>query len=174
MAAKLWIARHCFAGSPSADPKTERERSLTAEGRATAKAIAQAMIKAGEIPYVVFCSPFARTVQTADIIVKTINDAGAMLSKNALQVNAIGDLSPMRPIENGILNLLSKGEIKRVLLVCHKDNTTPAMNNFGGDSKWKDLTMGEVRRVNMQRKDGSWKLRWCIKPSDLGLADYDN
>lgn len=174
MPAKLWVARHCYAGDPSSDPKVERERPLTPEGRATARAIASAMIKAGEIPYAIFCSPYARTVQTADIIAKTINAAGANLKDSALQVNSIGDLAPLRPLEDGILSLLANGEVKRLLLVGHKDNTTPAMNNFGGDTKWKDLTMGEVRRVSINRKSGKWELRWTIRPSDLGLTDHDN
>lgn len=171
MPAKLWVARHCYAGNPSADPKVERERPLMPEGRATAKAVAQAMIKAGEIPYVVFCSPYQRTIETSDIICRTFNAMGAYATKQPMQVNVIGGLAPQRPIEKEILGLLANGEQKRILLVCHKDNTTPAMNNLD-DGKWKDLVMGEVRRVRMNRDTGAWKLRWSMKPSDLGLKDY--
>lgn len=160
---KLWIGRHAYAGNPSKDPQTERERPLTTEGKATAKAIAMAMRTAGESPKVIFCSPFTRTVMTADIY-------GAILG---IQVNIIGELSPMRPMEDGILGLINKDRIKRIMLVCHVDNTGPAMRNFDDSDKWPDLVMAEVRRVDMDRKDGSWSLKWRLRPSDLGLKDYD-
>lgn len=158
---KLWVARHAYAGDPSTDPKKERERELLPEGKATALAIARTMAALAEIPKVIFCSPFARAIMTADIFGKELG----------IQVNVIGDLAPMRPIEDAILGLAAKGETKRIMVVGHVDNTTPAMENLGGDQKWKDLVMAEVRRVKFSRNDGSWKLRWAIKPSDVGRKD---
>ena len=158
---RLWLQRHAYAGPALSDPKAERERQLLPEGRATAKAIAQAMSAAGEIPKVIFCSQFTRTTQTADIVGKILG----------VQVNWIGDLSPMRPLEDQVIDLMSHGEVKRMMLVVHVDNSTPAMNNLGGDVKWDDLVMGEVRRVKIDRKSGAWKMKWQLKPSDLGLRD---
>jgi phosphohistidine phosphatase SixA len=128
-----------------------------------AKAIAQAMGVAGEIPNAIFSSPFMRAIQTADIVGKILK----------AQVNVIGDLSPIRPIDETILGLMSHGEIKRVMIVGHKDNVGPAMNNFGsvdGDD-WKDEVMAEVRRVRIDRDTGKWSLKWQLRPSDLGLRD---
>ena len=156
--------RHGYAGDPSADPKKERDRELLPEGIATVKAVVRAWQDTDDLPKVIFCSPFARAQHTADIV-------GKMLK---LQVNVIGDLAPMRPLKPGILSLLSSGLIGRVLLVCHKDNTTPAFQDFKGDSDWTDLVMGEVRRVSMDRKTGSWCLKWSLKPSDVGYADRDS
>ena len=161
---KLYVGRHAYAGDPSPDPKTERERPLTAEGKATALAVARSMGDLGEVPKVIFCSPFARAIMTADIYGKELG----------IQVNVIGDLAPMRPIEDAILGLAAKGEQKRVMIVGHVDNTTPSMNNLGGDSKWKDLVMAEVRRVRFDRDSGAWTLRWTVKPSDVGRKDYDS
>lgn len=165
---KLYVGRHAFAGSPSLDPQKERERPLQPEGVAMARAIAKAMVAAQEIPNVIFCSPYTRTTQTADIYGKTFG----LASGNGVRVNVVGDLSPDRPLEPQLLNLMSKGELTRVMVVCHMDNTTPGMNNLGGDQKWRDLVMGEVRRVKIDRKSGAWKLKWGVKPSDLGLKDY--
>ena len=165
---KLYIARHAFAGPPSLDPQIERSRPLLPEGKATALAIAKAMIAIGEIPKVIFCSPYARTTMNADIFGK----AFALATGSGIRVNTIGDLSPDRPLEPSLLNLMSKGELKRAMLVCHMDNTSPGMNNLGGDQKWKDLLMCEVRRVKIDRKSGQWKLKWGIKASDIGLKDY--
>lgn len=159
---RLYVARHAFAGAFSTDPKKERERPLTPEGVAMAKAVAAAMLDADEIPSVIFASPFMRTTQTADIYGKTLG----------IQVNAIDDLAPNRPLEDRILELMTHKEVKGFMILGHVDNTTPAFNNFGGDDDWDDLVMAEVRRVKIDRKTGAWKLRWSIKPSELGLKDY--
>lgn len=161
---RLWWLRHGYAGDPSTDPKTERERPLWPEGKAMALAIAKAMLKAGETPSVIFCSPFTRAIMTADIVGKA----------HGIQVNVIGDLAPMRPLEDGIIGLIANDNVKRIMLVGHVDNTTPGMRNLGGDVKWKDLVMAEVRRVKISRDDGSWKMRWALRPSNLGLKDYDS
>ena len=160
---KLYIGRHGYAGDPETDPKKERERPLTSEGKATVLAIAKAMGDVGEIPKVIFSSPFQRAIMTADIYGKVLG----------VQVNVIGDLAPMRNIDAALLNLLSYPKCKRVMIVGHVDNTGPAMKTFDGDTKWKDLVMAEVRRVRMDRDSGDWSLRWGIKPSDIGCKDYD-
>lgn len=158
---KLFVARHAWAGPSLADPKAERERPLLAEGIATAKAMAKAMNDLGEVPNAIFCSPYMRTQMTADIFGKILG----------VGVNVIGELSAQRPLENGIRDLISDNTAKRFMLVGHVDNTTPSLNNMGGDVKWKDLVMCEVRRVRMDRKSGEWVLRWGMKPSDIGRPD---
>jgi phosphohistidine phosphatase SixA len=90
-----------------------------------------------------------------------------------LRVSVVDDLSPDRPLEDRSLEMMGHGEVKRMLIVGHVDNTTPAMRNLGGDQKWKDLVMAEIRSVKIDRGDGGWKLRWSLKPSDLGLKDHD-
>jgi phosphohistidine phosphatase SixA len=159
---KLWIGRHGFAGDYSTDPKKERERPLKPEGIEMVRAVAQAMADAGEEPYVIFASPHARAQQTADIYGK----------KFGIPVEVIDDLSPNRPLEDRILELMSHKEQKRVMIVGHVDNTSPAFDNFGGDQDWEPLVMAEVRRVKIDRKTGDWSIKWGVKPSDLGLKDY--
>ena len=165
---KLWLGRHSHAGLPSPDPKKERERSLTPEGVAIAQAIARALVKAGEIPNAIYCSPYARAIQTADIYGKAFN----LATGNGIRVSEVGDIAPDRPLEPALLNLMSKGQMKRLMVIGHMDNTTPAMQNFGGD--WDDLVMGEVRRVKIDRKSGAWKLKFALKPSDVGMKDHTN
>lgn len=168
---KLWLMRHGWAGDFSLDPKKERQRPLTAEGRATVRAIAQTMNDLGEIPKAIFCSPFQRTIETADLIGKELG----------VQVNSVGDLAPVRPMAPAIADLIGSDRmdvgnvrLKRVMLVVHKDNSTPAMNALGGDSKWKDLVMGEVRRVSIDRDSLEWELKWMLKPSDIGREDHES
>jgi len=184
---KMWVQRHCYAGSPVPDPAKERSRPLLPEGIATAKAVAQGMIDAKEIPNIIFASPLVRAQQTADIIGKTLTQAlmagkvpdkamGKMLRNGdgppRVQVNTIDDLSPNRPLEDRILELMSHNDVKRIMIVGHVDNTTPAFSGMS-DNKWDDLVMGEVRRLNIDRKSGDWKIKWCLKPSDVGMKDRD-
>jgi phosphohistidine phosphatase SixA len=157
------MARHGYAGPASSDPKIEMSRPLLPEGIATITAMADAMWTAGEIPNSIFCSPYQRTIDTAIIYGK----------KFGVNVAALGDLAPIRPLTPGLVDLVgSKGreKLKRVMLVCHVDNTTPTMRDLD-DGDWAKLVMGEVRRVSMSRKDLSWKLKWGLKPSDIGLRD---
>lgn len=161
---KLYVMRHGYAGDPSDDPKKERDRPLLAEGRTMALTMAEALGDLGEVPKVIFSSPFARAIQTADIVGKTLG----------VQVNVIGDLAPVRPLEGTISDLISSDSLKRVMIVGHKDNTTPAMNTLGGDVKWDDLVMAEVRRVEINRDTCEWKWKFRIRPSKFGLKDYDS
>lgn len=151
------------------NPKAERERPLSAEGRATAKAIAKAMLDAGEVPSVIFCSPFARTTQTADIYGLAFSQS----TGDRVSVNSVGDFAPDRPLELGIAGLIGSDKLRRVMIVGHVDNTTPAFNTFADDDgAWPDLVMAEVRRIEIDRKSCKWDLRWALRPSDLGLKDY--
>jgi phosphohistidine phosphatase SixA len=163
---KVWLARHSWAGPSLPDPAKERERPLLPEGIKIAKAIAQAMLDAGELPNTIFTSPFARAIQTSDIYGKAFG----------VGVNVIGDLAPQRPLTPTLQELLSiKGEekLKKAMLVGHVDNTTPAMLDLDTDGEgWDDLVMGEVRRLRIDRKTLEWDIRWCVKPSDLGMKDH--
>ncbi|HEY2516974.1 MAG TPA: phosphoglycerate mutase family protein [Polyangiaceae bacterium] len=159
---RVYFMRHSLAGAPRDDPREERERPLTDKGRDLAKAIAQQMGEVGEIPNVIFASPYQRAIDTADIV-------GAELG---LEVAVIGDLAPVRPLAPGILQIIGDGKVKRPLFVGHHDNTTPLMNDdLEGADQWLPLVKGEVRRVKMRRKDGQWSLKWCLCPSDLGFRD---
>lgn len=164
---RLHIGRHCYAGDPLTDPKAERERPLTPEGVKMAKAIAAAMLDAGEIPNVIFCSPFIRAQQTADIYGRVLG---------VTNVLNLGDLAPWRPLTPTLASLIGvRGaeRMRRVMCVGHVDNTTPTMQDLATDEKWKPLVMGEVRRVEIDRDSLEWSLQWRICPSDLGLQDYD-
>lgn len=160
---KLWVARHCYAGNASDDPKIEINRPLLAEGIATAKAIANAMVDAGEIPNAIFCSGYQRATDTAFIYGKTLRCPVVIKT-------AIGPVAPLTSELSSWVQTKGREKLKRLMIVGHKDNTTPTMQDLD-DGDWDDLVMGEVRRVNISRKDLSWTLKWAIKPSDLGLKD---
>ncbi len=190
---KMYMGRHSFAGPSNKDPKKERERGLTDAGVAIATAIANEMGANDEVPNVIFSSPFFRAQQTADLYGKILG----------VRVNIIDDVAPNRPMDDRIVELMAHGDLRKFMIVGHHDNTTPAMNLFGGrmgkekrddDDKlrkalgyedsstpgsdgtnkgdWVPLVMSEVRRLRMDRKTGQWKVRWRLRPSDIGLKDY--
>jgi phosphohistidine phosphatase SixA len=158
----MWLARHHYAGDPSDDPETEINRPLTEEGKAAAKAMAKAIGAKPETPKSIFCSPYKRTQMTAFIY-------GRELVAN---VAVIGDLAPIRPLTDGLFSLIgSKERIRRVMLVGHRDNIEPLFRDLDGP-KFEDIAMGEVRRIQIDRKTGAWTLDWALKPSDLGFEDH--
>jgi phosphohistidine phosphatase SixA len=175
---KLYVARHSDAGDfIGDDPKAERERPLTSNGKKLVQAVAAAMLDADQIPTVGFASPLERTKQTADML-------GGILD---FQVNVLDDLAPNRPLEDRLLELMAHDALRKFLIVCHVDNTTPAFENFGGDmgdcyrdgdedtigssGHWAPLVKGEVRRLKIDRKTGRWECRWRLLPSDVGFSD---
>jgi phosphohistidine phosphatase SixA len=158
---KLWVARHGFAGDVRRDPTEERNRSLTKEGRATVEAVAKGMRVAGEIPVLILASPYARTLETADIFGKVLD----------VRVDVLDELAPNFPIADTIARLAEDSEMHRLMIVGHVDNTTPAMEQLGSDDEWPNLLKSEVRRVKIDRKTGEWKLRWQLLPSDVAMPD---
>jgi phosphohistidine phosphatase SixA len=161
---KLWIGRHSWAGPASSDPDKEMHRELLPEGVATAKAIANAMVQADEIPNAIFASPYTRATQTALIYAKIFG----------VNVAVIGDLAPLRPLTTALVSLVGatgREKLKRAMIVGHTDNITPTMRDLD-DGDWAPEKMSEVRRVEISRKDMSWKLKWAIRPRDLGLPEH--
>jgi len=160
---KLWLARHAYAGdSVDGDPQGERERPLKKQGLAMARAIAQQMVANGEIPDVIIASTLVRAQMTADIL-------GAATGAT---VDLSGDLSPHLPITDWLLTTIADNSIKRLMVLCHRDNIDPMMQSLAGGDDWPGIVMGEVRRVEMVRQTGQWSLKWQCKPSDLGLKDF--
>lgn len=162
---KLYVGRHGYAGVPSRDPKKERERPLKPEGVQMVKATARSILNLGDIPACIFCSPFQRTIQTADIYGKILG----------IQVEVIGDMSPVRPLTTTLTELL-QGKfvtLKRVMMIGHRDNLEPLFRGLAGsDSAFDDIAMGEVRRLKIDRWDLDWKEKWRMRPSDFGLPNY--
>lgn len=159
---KLFVARHHYAGDPNDDPKKEIERALWPEGKAAALAVATALLKKGDIPSCIFSSPYQRAIGTAFIYGK----------KLVANVAIIGDLAPIRPLANGLFSLIKAREkIGRVMIVGHRDNIEPLFRDLDGP-KFPDIAMGEIRRLDIDRKTGAWSLRWAIKASDVGFKDY--
>ena len=159
---KLWMQRHGYAGAYSSDPYVERARGLTSEGRQTVAAVAQRMIQMGECPKLIICSPFQRTIDTARIM-------GTLLG---IEVQQHPLLQTQFPISILLDQMLSKSEryFKRVLVCGHRDNIEPflADNAPKGSGATPAYSMGEVRRVEMDRKTFQCVPQMAITPDNVG------
>lgn len=160
---KLYVARHHFAGDyRHDDPRAERLRSLTAAGRMQARAVGNALRGKGVRPTVVLASPLARTIQTADIY-------GEILRA---PVEPSDSLVPHMPVSRFLQKLGERG-MRRVLVVGHHDNLSPAIAELldGETAPDDDLLMGEARGYDLDRSAGTLDEVFRITPKDLGLAD---
>jgi phosphohistidine phosphatase SixA len=193
---KLFVARHCWAGDSVSDPKKERERPLKPEGIAIATAMAQEMADQDEIPSVVFASPLVRAQQTADIYgkilglqVSIIDDLapnrpmdyqllGLMGAGDLRRFMVLGHHDNATPAFNSFGGKMAKekrpddDQIRTDL--GYRDSSTPGDNNDNPKAKgdWVPLVMGEVRRLRIDRVTGKWKVKWRLRPSDIGMRDY--
>jgi phosphohistidine phosphatase SixA len=156
---KVWLARHGEAGDYLKDPKAERERPLTPEGRKIVAAIARAMKDAGEEPRTILTSEYARAYETADIIGKAFG----------CPVDIVSSVAPHMPLAHALEVLAEEDEQRRVMIVAHSDNINPWVERVTGDED--DFAKGEVRRYRVDRADGSAKERWRCCPSDVGFKD---
>jgi hypothetical protein len=61
------------------------------------------------------------------------------------------------------------------MMVGHVDNLMPLLDELGGDldEDVDKLVKGEVRRLKVDRLDGSWVEKERVLPSDVGQPDLD-
>src|SRR6478736_9710352 len=64
---RLYVMRHGPAVDDAPSGRDD-DRELTASGRRRVRAVAQALLEAGELPRVILSSPLVRALQTAEIV----------------------------------------------------------------------------------------------------------
>lgn len=163
------VIRHGLTTSDKSDPMAnpakgadamspaKKERQLSEEGRAQAKAIGEAMHKLNIPVGVVMTSPLQRAVDTGTLLGygsttsnPDLGEAGPALSseENARRADAMRKLAGQRPAD------------KNLVLVSHKPNILEA---FGKD--WSNVTEGEASVFEPDGK-GGYKLIVRIKSDE--------
>jgi phosphohistidine phosphatase SixA len=152
---KLFVARHGMAApmTGAVGDDQDRARRLTAAGEKQVMQSAMAMkrridVKGGR-PRIIKASPFARTIQTAQIFADVLG----------LPVQLEDHLMPHKDLEPYIMDLAHDRDNKRVMLVGHHDNIMPALNSLGkydDDDKVDELGYAEVRALDLDRESGQW------------------
>lgn len=157
---ELWIARHGpnDLGGPEA---LDRERSLTERGALHVQAVAERMKRDGEIPNIVFASPFARTMETADIF-------GQAFGRRVVPST---DLCPWHPLLPYVAQFMP--EFSGIMMVGHHSSFEALLKNIGDGAAPEVLACGEVRRYSVMLCETGWKmcLRYRVTPADVGMGD---
>ncbi len=164
---KLLLMRHCFAGAPIGKEKNTPDdlaRALWPEGVASANKLAAYLLDRDMVPNVIRHSPVKRAKQTA----KILGDAFGM--KPIVDQN----LEMTKPVRMAVMALAADPSQKRVLLISHSGAIQEALRalNFLDADYVDPIATGELRVLNVRRKNGSWKELSRVMPSDLG-ADQD-
>jgi phosphohistidine phosphatase len=122
---KLYVMRHGPAEDGSATGR-DADRALTPSGRERTRAVARALLDAGEAPYVVLSSPLLRALETAEIVAEITELARrAREGEKAALGGATGAVEVRRELGTGadklpLLAELVRARRKRVLIVGHE------------------------------------------------------
>ena len=172
---KLYLQRHAprepsgdFADSKLGDP----EAALTDEGELVATGMGEWMAAQGYVPTLVVAASSVRTQQTADLVVAALKDAGFSPPDITTDVT----IESFQSIRGLVLKLGADETKKRVLIVSHHETIRFGLKALvvdnGEDGEDIDpFAMGEIRCVDVKRKNGQWAEVWRVRPSDLGFVD---
>jgi phosphohistidine phosphatase SixA len=152
---RLLVARHGYAGDYSLEPRRERTRRLTVEGRMQVAAVARQLAEWGEHPIAIYASLYERCLETADIL-------GAALGA---PVDILGEMCPHMPLGALVDVLRADDGVRRPMLVGHRDNLDPLLEELLG-GKQPPLGFAEVRKLKIERDGGKpGRLLWKLDPA---------
>lgn len=170
---KVFLVRHAPRKTPTdvedmedGDPSAE----LTPEGELIATAMGEWLADRDTIPSAIYASDEVRAQRTAELMVGAIKDAGFAVPEITTDVS-IGSHKSIRGL---ILKLAEKGE-KKVMLVSHRETILMGLKALevdnGGSNGVDPHAAGEIRVVDVKRKNGKWREVRRVRPSDLGFDD---
>lgn len=165
---KLYLVRHSVpddideAGLSHDDPGFDPP--LTDEGRDLAQALGEQIVQVEWVPNFILASPKLRCQETAEILrdvcglpeVRTQESMGSSMS-----------------IRKMVLKVAQDKTFTRVMMVSHHESIEHGLRVLNLEP-WIHLdmfAMAELRRFEIDRKDGTWEEHDRIMPSDLGLWD---
>lgn len=155
----LWIVRHGpndLGGSEAFD----RNRSLIELGREHVRGVAEQMKRDGEVPRVILASPFARTMETADLMGEIFD----------VRVCPSTDLCPWNPILPYIVNFMAN-DLSGIMMVSHHTGFERILDSIGDKKAPSVLACAEARRYEFGIGEDGWRmdLRYRVTPESIGL-----
>lgn len=160
---EIWLVRHGpndLGGSEALD----RDRSLTPRGIVQVQRIADRLKRDGEKPRVILSSIFNRTMETSDILGKTLD----------VRVVPTTELCPWHPLLP-FLKMLAVGQCSGPMIVTHHTGMQIMLDEIGDGVAPSTLSCGEVRRYKLYlcEAENRWKACLCyrITPVDVGMKD---
>jgi phosphohistidine phosphatase len=139
VAMKLLVMRHGPA-EDFAHTGRDVDRALTASGRERVRAVARALVEAGEAPFVVVSSPLVRALQTAEIVAaitglerRVAEEDKAKRSGASGTVEIRREMSPGGD-ELGLVSELFAAGRKRVMVVGHEPDLAMLVHRLVGQA----------------------------------------
>jgi phosphohistidine phosphatase len=162
VAMKLYIMRHGPAEDVSSTGR-DADRALTPSGRERVREVAHALVREDEAPNLIFASPLARALQTAEIVA-----AITKLEARGGTVETTRDIAPGGDASSFVRHLVETKQ-KRAMLVGHEPDLSELVHQLTN------------RRVEMQKAmvvgvsadssgAGAMRIRFVLNPKALVLA----
>ncbi len=160
---KLYVMRHGPAEDVSATGR-DADRALTASGRDRVRSVAKALEHAGESPRLIFTSPLARALQTAEIV-------AAVTNADVVTRAELGTSAAPLPL---LRQALSERK-KRVMVVGHEPDLSALVAHLVGRGPEQGMLKALVVGVALHFEDEAAgalfaRLRFVLDPKTLELA----
>lgn len=150
---RLYVVRHAEAVERGGDLR-EEDRWLTPAGREVFRKNVRVLVRGGNAIDLIATSPFARAVQTADILAEAIGFAGELIVSR--------DLAPGFD-RDGLARLLAtRGPMKRLAVVGHEPDLGLLVASLLGLKEAVSLKKGVVVALTIDPTDAAApaRLRW--------------
>lgn len=158
---QVWLVRHAIAAEAVADSNDESasdfDRPLTDKGRRKFRRLARSLVRQGQVPDLIVCSPLVRAVQTARVLAKA-----AGISKPEILVEEV--LAPGVQFRRLDAFLKARPEAC-VALVGHEPDMSRSLGHFIGGGQVA-FGKGHVACVCFDEKVGpkTGQLSWFVGP----------
>ncbi|MBX3218132.1 MAG: histidine phosphatase family protein [Labilithrix sp.] len=174
---KLYVMRHGPAEDTSPTGR-DGDRALTPEGRERTRAVARALVTAGEAPLTIVASPLVRALQTAEIVaaltdlekrVREAKDAGG--APGAVEIRR--EMAPGGDTLGLVLELARAGR-KRAMVVGHEPDLSMLVSRLIGRQPEQGMLKSMVVGVKIETAPDaaaagrpSTALRFILDPKSL-------
>lgn len=168
---KLFLVRHGDAGAKiEEDRDADEARPLSDDGEAEIRALAQWCQENDEVPNVILSGPALRVRQSAKMLADAFGLPKPKVEDGLGGTSGRGGWGAMGPV---VRKVAADKNNSRVMFVTHHDTITKGLASLNGMTieELETFAKGEMRIVDVDRKQGVWEERSRVLPSDLGLED---
>jgi phosphohistidine phosphatase len=163
---RVYLVRHSVPDyEPDEDGNPPTDPPLAKEGVDIVKALAKWMLENDEVPNAILASPSLRAQETAEILRDELG---------LPRVKTVASMGPEMSIRGLVQSLGQDDDAKRIAIVSHHESISHGLSQLNGEPQPHEdmFAQGELRILRVKRKDGKWKEKTRVLPSDLNLYDH--
>ncbi len=145
------------------------DRALTPSGRERVRDVARAILEGDEAPHLIFTSPLARALQTAEIVAGVVAQREQGEGKVDATVEVRRELSPNGDAVALVRETIAGGQ-KRVMLVGHEPDLADLAAHLAGRGFSAGLQKAMVVGLGTDKEDPHrlpMRLRFVLDPKSL-------